>query len=289
MSPTHDGRPLVELICDAGPRIGLGHLRRCLTLTPALVAQGCRVRLRCLGPASVHEPLPDAEGEADVLVVDLPEHHEDELRTALTRGAPVLALDYFGPQTPTLTISIRERGPGRSRHRRAGLEYALIRPDLGPPGRCEDAGRGVLVSLGGADVLGRSMAIATGLAARGLEVSVVLGPYAALGSPRADGVEVLRSPEDFPARLRRAAWVVSNGGGTMLEALYCARPTWVVPQTEAEEALAAVVAAQAGILGIGPEPSFPALDAARDIARRGAGLIDGRGAERIAQAVRELM
>lgn len=43
--PTALGAPLVVVLCDAGPRLGVGHVMRCLALAEELVARGIAVTL----------------------------------------------------------------------------------------------------------------------------------------------------------------------------------------------------------------------------------------------------
>ena len=281
---------LIEIVCDGGPRCGYGHLRRSSALAEVLVARGFRVRISPRSAAarrliaSGREP-----GRPDVIVFDLPDTAQPAIADTRRRGIPTVALDYFGPDRPTLTLSVRERPPVPPGRRDHGIELAIVRAPIRElAARSPAAGDGVLVILGGADVRGRSAAIARAVRRLEDDVTVVLGPYAP-AIDDAGGARVVRDPADLPGRMAACRWAVSSGGVTLTELLCLGKPAYVAPQTAAERDLVRPLAARGAIFGVGDEPARAPTEAERlDIAAAARAVVDGRGADRIADRISDL-
>jgi len=193
-----------------------------------------------------------------------------------------------------------------------GTEYALLRREFrywqGPPRVFPAAPRQVLVTLGAADPhnvtadviasLGPALAAAT-------EIVVAVGG----GNPHADAIaaraaqqsncRVVRDPGvDMPRLMAAADLAVCAGGGTMWEMACMGVP--FIPIAIAGNQRQAVVAmardAYPAIDGATVARDLPAAavalaaDAGRReaLSRRGRQLVDGRGAERVCAALREL-
>ena len=172
-------------------------------------------------------------------------------------------------------------------------------PQTPQPGANHGEGT-VLVSLGAADRSGLGAEIAERIADRydGARVIHVPGPWSVPTShPR---VAVESDVTDLGPHLDAATVVVSAGGVTMLESLLRGRPTVVVPTAANQStAVESVRAADAAVVLSGADRAGDAADAVIDLlaeparrtelGRRAAGLIDGRGADRVAEAVLELL
>lgn len=123
----------------------------------------------------------------------------------------------------------------------------------------------------------------------GCSVTLIDGPLAGLPKPVPDVVDRVRSPIDLAARMAACAWGVTGGGGAMLEMMALGKPVHVLPRTEFENALARLVLAKDGLVGIGLESlSLPRADAAVRISASARRLVDGLGVERIVNAVEAL-
>jgi spore coat polysaccharide biosynthesis predicted glycosyltransferase SpsG len=277
----------IELVCDGSHSIGYGHVRRTLTLAEALRRDGRRVRVRGMSHQA-QSLLPSKiaqEDDAAVVVFDAPAGVDPWIRRARDAGQVVVALDWFGEVEPDVAIVVYPHHLVRARQRSyVGLEYQMIRAEITEQHRCLE-GEGVVVMLGGGDVRGQGHLAAGHLANQGLRVSLIQGPLATDCEPKVQ-YEVLVDPHDLPARLASSAWVVTNGGSSMFEAMYLSKAVVALPQTDAEKILATFALERGALLGIGlkylrrydREELHPT-------ALRAAALIDGRGAQRVAEIV----
>ncbi len=283
--------PHVELVCDGAPAVGYGHVRRTLTLANALRAAGVTVRLSALS-AAAQALLPaqaPTRGQARVVVFDVPEGGNEPIRNARLAGQEVVALDWFGIEEPDVAIVVHPHRPVRARRNKfVGWQYLMIRAEIATQPR-RLAGEGVVVMLGGGDVLRQGHAAAQRLAEQGMIVTLVQGPLAEDRSASAQ-YEVLVDPPDLAQRLAACSWMVTNGGGCMFEAMCLGKAAVALPQTDAESVLARVAWEQGSLLAIGLEQMRPYMRGElQPVARRAAEVVDGRGAERVAAIVKELL
>ena len=292
------------LLHDEGPTAGLGHRTRMTALADALRRHGVGASRTAIGPSGLPEgPAVDV----DVVVVDSYEHRAD----AVVSGALVVAVDDLDRDLAVDLVVIpagdaaeegTDRRARRARRELRGLRYALMSapaPQTPQPGANHGEGT-VLVSLGAADRSGLGAEIAERIADRydGARVIHVPGPWSVPTShPR---VAVESDVTDLGPHLDAATVVVSAGGVTMLESLLRGRPTVVVPTAANQStAVESVRAADAAVVLRGAFRAGDAADAVIDLlaeparrtelGRRAAGLIDGRGADRVAEAVLELL
>jgi spore coat polysaccharide biosynthesis predicted glycosyltransferase SpsG len=285
--------PVVCIICDGGGALGFGNLRRSVTLALEFKRQGHSVRVEPIsGPAaSLLPPSPRDDGEADLLLLDLPYEADHWVLAARRSRTPVVALDYQGSVAPDLVISIFDRGtaPGGAKAL-VGLDYAIIREDVlslspAPPGS------GVLVMIGGGDQSGLGERAANIVHDCGCGVELIDGPLAVPGSQTlADGITRVRSPDDLARRMACCEWAVTSGGGAMLEMLCLGKSVHVIPRTGHEEMLARLVLERGGLLGIDfASLRVPSPEAMARVSATARALVDGKGAGRIVDAARQLL
>lgn len=288
---------LVEIICDAGPQIGFGHLRRCQTLAQQLTLHGINANLRCLSDEGEKLSLRDmpCEKKIDLTVLDVP-FSSQGLLDNIRRTSPMLVgLDWFGEDPVDVNIVIFEHSSAKAIESvYVGWNFVMIRPEIAvlaldePPTDSQS----VLVFLGGGDLLGQSGAAAQTLAESGLKVTLVLGPLAKSRQTSIlhKDIEVRVNPQELPELLARSDWTVSNGGTCMFESLCLGKPAYVLPQTEAERRVSLSIDAHEALLGLGFSGLKPfELNVLQTVAERGRGLIDGRGAERVSRILQELL
>jgi spore coat polysaccharide biosynthesis predicted glycosyltransferase SpsG len=182
--------------------------------------------------------------------------------------------------------------------RLAGFKHALLRAEIRAATRHPRPGADVLLNMGGADPEGLTPALAHALRTRGVAALTALGP--SYRGPMPTGA-VLGSAEEWPAALAGARLLVGRFGHTLLEAAHLGTPALAVATTEETWAEAQAFAAHGTseavhVRGPGDTPAVTELvlallaDPARleTMGARGRELVDGRGAVRVAAALREL-
>jgi UDP-2,4-diacetamido-2,4,6-trideoxy-beta-L-altropyranose hydrolase len=173
---------------DGSPHIGLGHVRRCLTLGTALSARGWEIGLACREETGRFVQTLRAAGVKTVVVPDEPAREIDAMRMAWPQGTNWLVVDHYGLGADyesaaagwARKVAAIDDWPAR-RHtvdllldpnlgRRAseyeglldkrttvlaGADYILLRPDIAAQPRRQGGepqrARRVLVAFGGSD------------------------------------------------------------------------------------------------------------------------------------------
>ena len=228
-------------------------------------------------------------GRADVVLLDVPYPGDEEVRRAREFGAKVVALDYEGGEVPEAVVALQGGRPmPRGTRCHVGIEFAIIRSELRAVKDAGAKGGEVLVILGGGDSEGFANEIARRLPA--VPLCVVQGPNAGTLQAERENVRVLQNPSCLPELMSGCPWAVTSGGTTMLEMLFFGKATHVVPRTSAETAFAQKFLKKGALLGVGLENlREPEVEQRRFCERKGPELIDGRGAERIADIVEEFL
>jgi UDP-2,4-diacetamido-2,4,6-trideoxy-beta-L-altropyranose hydrolase len=182
-----------------------------------------------------------------------------------------------------------------------GPRYAMLRREF-RAGREPVWREGIVISLGGADPLNHTVRLVEELAARGLRGRVVLGAeYRSAASTSAMarrlGWEPVERADDMSTLLGGAALAIVGAGTTTLECLATGTPMIAVPIADNQARVAAALAEQRlAVVADSGDPAATAADAAAllDDASRlaalgeaGLGLVDARGAVRVAGAMRE--
>lgn len=286
----------VDLVFDEGPTVGLGHRRRMEALGVALQRHGAAVRGRAIGLTAPASP-------ADVVVVDSYTVRADEASFGSVPVAAVddldrdLAVDLVVHPAPTDEVHVI----GRARRVLRGFEYALLAPPE-PPSRSGPVRSSpvVLVTMGGSDRTGRGVNAASALAGSlpCAQVRHAPGPWSRRSAdPNVATVEVA---DDLWGELLAADVVVTAAGVTMLESIAVGRPVVAVVTAGNQNAQAAAVA-RAGAARVLRSPATSGdivaavsvlladPDGAALLGQRGRALIDGRGPDRVAEAVLELV
>lgn len=306
------------VMAECGPGIGLGHVMRTLAVAEAARDAGwdatlvspelppnVEARLKAAGirRAAPGAPLPSADamlvdgyGFAPPLLADWRGHTgclavmDDN---GEHRGTPV---DLVINPNPHAGPALYDGWTGPEF--RLGSAYAPLRKEFRTSAAAvPPEARRILVTLGGSDPLQLTDHIINSLQdiEDRLEITAVLGGMAAEPEVRPEGrhaVTLLRDVADMSALMRRAGMAISAAGSSLWELAHLGVPTIALTVAENQVA-AAKAAADQGMLLLATRETV-ARETRRllgDDARRGAlaaagrQLVDGRGAERIMEAI----
>jgi spore coat polysaccharide biosynthesis predicted glycosyltransferase SpsG len=298
--------PLVIVLTDGGPVIGLGHLGRCLAIWEELDGRAAFAG-EGLGSANMLAErgvaVVAASAPAPVVLIDRPKPTGvDEVARLHAEGRRVCLLDDPGDGRANADLVIDPptglAWPRAGGRRLAGFEHVLLRRDVREAAGHPRSAVDVLLSMGGSDPEGLTPVLAQALQAAGASVLSVLGP--AYRGPAPVG-EVLENPDDWPGALTGAQLLVGRFGHTLLEAAHLGTPALAVATSERAEEEAQAFAAH----GTADAIRVHGVDDAGDVAERalalradltrlagmaarGRELVDGHGAARVAAALQEL-
>jgi spore coat polysaccharide biosynthesis predicted glycosyltransferase SpsG len=286
--------PSVAVLADAAPTSGLGHLSRSSALAGALAQAGAAVRCVALdGPDRIWDgvawaagTIADAAG-AELVVLD-------SYRHALDRPVPMVVFDDGSEPPAQAVVVIAPSSTSADPRFLTGLGFACLRRAYWDPvaDRGVDVVRRVLVTTGGSDPggVGARLAGALAVALPASTVALVRGPAAS--SPMPAGVEALTGVEDLRPHLIAADLLVSAAGQTLLEGLATGIPAVGFAVVDNQRRQAAAIAANGAAVVVAPEDALAAArelaadaDRRRELSRRGRGVVDGRGAHRVAERV----
>lgn len=307
----------------AGPRVGFGHLVRCRSLARAL---GVAPRVVIRGNATTRRRAASlgwqvVAGQASRLAVDRPALLVIDdpsaaaaavwLRAARRLAIPVASLHDVGLAPVASQLSI-DGSAGRTAAcgtiaALRGPRFAVLDPAVAAVrrrrGRTASA-PSVLVALGGGSHARRGITAlvrALTAAAPGLEVRVAAG-FTATSRHRLPAGRFVFAPAGLATELARATVAVVGGGVTAYEACALGVPAVVTAVVPAQQPTVAALARAGAVVAGGRFRS--AGDARRlagaivrllddearrrALARRGRRLVDGRGALRVAAALRRM-
>ncbi len=313
--------PLLVVRADASAEVGSGHLIRCLALAQAfrdcggetvLVTRGTpppeladhAVRL----PAGVSEESEvaqtvalAAERQAAWVAVDgytLPRGLEEALHQ---RGLRVLSLDDSGTRRAAYADLVLDQTATTSAYGDAevllGPEFVLLRRELRLASVARERGaERVLVTFGGSDPLRLTRPVVERLQERGgFHIRAVVGPHAE-ALPPLEGVEVIVSAPSMVPHLVWADLAIGAAGSTTWELAFTGTPSVLVRAAENQRAVVDTATSAGVATAAAPDPAAIvdalaalAADRARAslMAENGRRLIDGRGALRVVQILRE--
>ena len=320
--------PRALLVADCGRGVGLGHLERMLALADALRSDLDVVVLLPAGDPAVrarvvdrgHAPLAVRGGTAeriesavseaatvDVVVLD-GYVFDVELQHRLRERAPLTVVDDLClPADCDLAVNPSPGGDGMRPAGAAtflgGARFALLRSSF-LEGRALVSRRGlarrtVLVSTGATDLDGIGSRVSTDLLDHDdtAEVIRVVGPdMRDAGTRELPRERLLLAPASLADALSEATVYAGAAGTTAVQAACVGIPaviTAAVPNQEAQAAALAAAGCAVVVDAAAVAGTCLALldDRARcvEMSARGRALVDGHGAQRVADAVRDLI
>jgi UDP-2,4-diacetamido-2,4,6-trideoxy-beta-L-altropyranose hydrolase len=316
-------QPLLLVRADAGPSIGGGHVARCTAVATAWNALGGRSAIATATPDDVGfdcgervalgvGDLADLAAAAARLgpAVTLIDHYGFDPAAVAALALPgVAGVVLDGPCAGPVPAVVVNHNPTAAPADYPGADdatvlllgerYALVRPDVAAraprPPRAEV--NRIVVVFGASDPrhLGLPVGAAIAAAHPGVDVAIVAGPLATWDGEAA-GARVLRAPDDYVDLLASADVVVTAAGGTCWELARLGVPAVAVVTVDNQEIVAAGLR-RLDLAEVVDRPDVDAIVAAThrlvgdpdrraDLGRRGPVSFDGRGAERVAAALR---
>jgi spore coat polysaccharide biosynthesis predicted glycosyltransferase SpsG len=295
---------LVEIVADGGPRLGFGHVGRCLALWEELEGRAVFnvqdetvvgfLRARGVSPTAV-------ASAAIVLLDSAQPTPEQDVRSLQAAGRRVVLLDDLGSGRMAADAVIdpptAAAWPPASGLRMAGFEYVLLRREVREAALSAESHANLLLAMGGSDPAGLTAPLSEALAGVGIEATVALGPGYRGAAPSGNTIDA----DAFVPALAGAALLVTGYGHSLLEAAHLGVPaiSVVFRAEHLPHARAFCANGTACMLDMteGPRPAEMTALAGRllgdrgrraEMAERGRELVDGAGAARIVAALQGL-
>ncbi len=255
------------------------------------------------------------ETSTDVVVVDLYGITEAYLSALREQGVVLVSLDdcnlmpfpsHLVVNPNRFALDMEYRSSTGDTQFLLGPSYCLLREEFAEardtPRRIAPHGRRLLVSMGGSDLGGLTAKVVRAVAPLELETVVIQG--AAAQEPLAldwPNVRVVLSPPNMAEWMLWADAAVTCGGGTIYELAAMGTPGVVLALGPDQQRNAAAMEAEGTLtsLGLGSNASegmvadavaalMEDLQRRQAMSRRGQEVVDGKGAERVADAVLRL-
>ncbi len=304
------------VVADGRPKAGLGHVIRSLAVAEAAQRAGHDVNLRTVAHPTIRALAAEVEvrtvdesrpqDDADAVLLDGYRFDASSVEGWRKRAQVVAGFVDFGATELGLDLVVNPNtehpveAPGRPRQL-LGPAFAPIRSRFLSARREPSVERTLLVSTGGADLGGLGAriveALPDGHGFAAIRV-VTAGPAPRYGPP--SGVEVLRPPVDLCQLMCQANAAIGAAGSTVWEFCHLGVPAAVVPVADNQAMLLETVAAAgAAIVRSSPEGLIEDLEEllealadpsiAASLSDSGRQLVDGRGADRIVDALTSLV
>lgn len=249
--------PRVVFRADAGPEIGLGHARRCLTLAGALRELGVESLFVSTGDGRTREwlqasdfevvavePSRDLPGTLEhcrarrvpIIVLDTPSRAPGYLTALVDAGLRVVIIDDLADhELPVDLVVNPSAGAARLPYRGGvrtrfllGAGYALLGPAFGRAGArsVADRPRRVLVTVGGGDAADLTARLVswTARALGAVAQDVIIGPFTARSAALQVAVDATggrvalhEDPKDIASLMLSADLALCGGGQTTYE------------------------------------------------------------------------
>jgi UDP-2,4-diacetamido-2,4,6-trideoxy-beta-L-altropyranose hydrolase len=267
------------------------------------------------GRVLVGDPIELAQ-EMNARAVVIDSYQFDLNRLAPLRGNGIHILAFDDECIRPLPVDIVVNGSPAAHHLPyspgpkllLGPTWQVVRPDLIPPASKDPAKppQRLLVTYGGGDagdvgtVISRLVAERIAPGHPEITITLVIGPFGAAPNLKTPGnMEIVQAPPDMPQRIAQADIAISAGGQTLYELARCGVATAAfcasanqLPNLKALAAAGAIAyAGSAEDENWGDriyetfEQQLLVSDRRQAIARAAQLLIDGRGAERLAQVI----
>lgn len=249
----------ILVLCDGSDQTGLGHLSRCLGIATSLekISPGIKILFQGDYNTSAAQMLAhyqmdfctetfmiDKQPPLSCLIVDKQSPEETQLAKLASRGHRIVLVDDFNRINTapcTLVINFRvgaERYDYSCGKTALGIRYFPARPELKTIRENRIARKhgfinNILISIGGFDRfnVGPKVARELGTYFHGIRINLVTN-ITPDDFPAWDNITVFPLKNSLHELLRDADFVISGGGLTKYECIYCGIPNGCFNQTE---------------------------------------------------------
>lgn len=251
---------------------------------------------------------------ADAVVVDLYGIDEAYLRALRNEGIILVALDdhnlmpfpaHLVVNPNRFALDMQYRSSTGDTQFLLGPSYFLLREEFVKareiPRRLAPQAQRLLISMGGSDPAGLTEKVIRAVAPLGMETVAIRGAVAVGDAAARQNVRVVRDPPDMARWMLWADLAVASGGGTIYELAATGTPGIILAQSPDQARNAAAMQAEGTLISLGlgtdvPEVAIAAavqslagdLPLREAMSRRGREVVDGKGAQRVAEAIRAL-
>ena len=309
--------------------MGLGHLIRCGALAMKLRARGAREILFALPPGAPERRMVSGRGlrvrtlrhngllpKSYAYVVDLEAPQERWPFSFASRPVALAVIDDAGLVRDGVDLIVNPNANadpswyGQGAPLCMGPEYALLRREFETarrrPRKVSNRGRQAVVSLGGSDPGRGTERIMKALSGVDIDIDVIVGPgFLRKVEPARNTVarfRIWRNPARMASRFLSTDLAIVGGGSTLYEIAACGTPAIALSFNRTQHAHAGRLAERGVIAYLGPiselNPerlrsmsrvllSNHALR--RSMSRAGRALVDGRGTDRVATSLFEVI
>lgn len=273
---------------DGGGQFGLGNIKRAQTLGQFIEKRGHNLIMVPLSETATKlsgfTEQKNLDSSWDAGILDTPYSVRPIIPTLPVKENLLLAFDQTVPGEFT-AVNSSLLPPPKTKKSLLGLDYVPIRAGLVRQKKGAVPGGTCLVSMGGGDIDGLAEKVCLELVKHWAgPITLVEGPNSIKRTNFIPGINVVRNPMNFPELLSLAAFIVTTGGMTFLEALYLRKPVLGIPRTLDEETFLRSLPSDPLILGVAFEDLSEIASyefRLSHIQSWTKPLIDGRGVERL--------
>ena len=271
----------LTILTDGNNKYGFGHISRSQTLANFLVDNGYKVKVIVLSTVNL-----EVFSTNDNVIIDIP-YNGDFLFKKINSYCKVIGLDYLGEVKLDLVINVFDYKRYEYSNKINGLEYAIIRKDVVHLIHTDSVKEGVLIMLGAYDVNNFANNIIKELDSKGIETTVIEKDKNIDTSIFNHCIHYVNS-SNVAKIMKNSLWAVSNGGSSMLELMSLGKAIHVLPQSNAEKALAIQIFKDGGVLGVGDPVEIPDIETINRVGRKAKEMVDGFGTKRILKHIERI-
>ena len=271
----------LTILTDGNNKYGFGHISRSQTLANFLIDNSYKVEVIILSTVNLETCCINNN-----VIIDTP-YNGDFLLKKINSHFKVIGLDYAGDAKLDLVINVFDYQRYKHSNQINGLDYAIIRKDVVYPIHGDIIKERVLIMLGAYDLNNFANNIIQELDSKGIETTVIEKEKKIDTSIFNHCIQHV-NPNNIAEIMRRSLWAISNGGSSMLELMALGKATHIMPQSNAEKALALKIFKEGGVLGVGTPVEIPDIETINRVERKAKEMVDGRGTKRILTHVKRI-